>query len=89
MAEKITLKQFDILNKKLMNKNVEVVPNKECINYIINKGVSVEFGAREIQRIINNEIKFKMADSILFGKLKKGGKCEAYIKDNKISIKIL
>ena len=39
------------------------------------KGISEEFGAREIERVIQNEIKPLFADEILFGSLKQGGAC--------------
>ena len=39
------------------------------------KGISAEFGAREIERVIQGEIKPLLVDEILFGALKKGGTC--------------
>ncbi|MDE7015204.1 MAG: hypothetical protein K2P19_11120, partial [Kineothrix sp.] len=39
------------------------------------KGISIEFGAREIERVIQGEIKPLLVDEILFGALKNGGKC--------------
>ncbi|WP_294349753.1 ATP-dependent Clp protease ATP-binding subunit ClpA [uncultured Clostridium sp.] len=86
MATKIVDKEFNILSEKLKDKYVELVPTKKCIEYIIEKGTSEEYGAREISRIINNEIKSLLVDKILFGSLKKGGKCKADYIDKKINI---
>ena len=38
------------------------------------KGITPEFGAREVDRVIRNEIKPLFVDEILFGKLQNGGK---------------
>ena len=86
MATKIVDKEFNILSEKLKDKSVELVPTKKCIEYIIEKGTSEEYGAREISRIINNEIKSLLVDKILFGSLKKGGKCKVDYIDKKINI---
>lgn len=87
MSEKIIKKQFKLLNKRLAHKNVEVVPTENLINHIITKGTSEEYGAREIVRIINSEIKSKLVDIILFGNLKDGGKSIVDYKDGEIILK--
>lgn len=88
MATKIVEKQFKLLSNKLLDKNIEIVPSAACIEHIKDKGTSIEFGAREISRIIDSEIKSLLVDEILFGKLKKGGKCKVDYKDGKIAIEI-
>ncbi|MGL5614797.1 MAG: AAA family ATPase [Sarcina sp.] len=85
MSEKIVMKQFKILNDKLANKNIEIVPSKELIKYIVAKGTSQEYGAREIVRIINLEIKSKLVDKILFDK--KEDKIFVDFKDGEILLK--
>ena len=84
MANKIVQKKFKELQEKLTSKEIELLPTKACIEYIATKGTSYEYGAREIGRIIDNEIKSLLVDEILFGKLKKGGKCKVDYVDNKI-----
>ena len=87
MALKIIDKQFKILEDKLRDKGIKLVPSKACINHIKEKGISEEYGAREIVRVIDNEIKSLLVDEILFGKLKKGGQCKVDFIDGKIVIK--
>ena len=89
MSLKIISKQVKLLNKKLQNKNIELNLSKACIEYIQKKGTSEEFGAREIGRIINQEIESILVDEILFGKLKKGGRCKINYIDEKISIELI
>ena len=43
-------------------------------NLVKKLGVSQEFGAREVDRVIRNDLKPLFVDEILFGKLKNGGK---------------
>ena len=52
-------------------KDMHKVKRKETIF-----SVSREYGAREIKRIIGQEIKPLLVDEMLFGRLKKGGSCE-------------
>ena len=51
------------------------------------KGTSAEFGAREIERVIQGEIKPLLVDEILFGSLKEGGKCFLSCEDGTFTIK--
>ena len=75
MAEKIINKQLNLLSEKLEKKNVSVTYDASVFNYLMERGISKEYGAREIKRIIQTQMKPALVDQILFGKLKKGGKC--------------
>ena len=86
MTTKIVEKEFKLLSEKLASKGIELLPSKSCIAFIEEKGTSEEYGAREISRVINREIKSLLVDEILFGKLKKGGKCKIDYIDGKIVI---
>lgn len=83
MALDIARKELNKFNEQLSKKNVKVNFNDKCISYIANKGISQEYGAREIIRIINQEIKPMLVDEILFGTLSNGGEITLDIKDNK------
>jgi len=75
MAVQIVDKKLGELQKMLLQKNVELSADLEAKKLIEKKGISTEFGAREIERVIQGEIKPLLVDEILFGKLKNGGKC--------------
>lgn len=87
MAIKITKKQLKILEEKLMDKEVVIEASKAFIDYVVKKGTSEEYGAREIKRIIDLELKPLLVDEILFGRLKKGGVCKVDAINNKLIIK--
>jgi ATP-dependent Clp protease ATP-binding subunit ClpA len=81
MAINIANKELTRFKEKLANKNVNVEFTEACINYIAKKGTSKEYGAREIIRIINSELKPLLIDEILFGSLNSGGSCTIDISE--------
>ena len=88
MAEKIVKKELNIFKEKLASKNVTITFEKESIDLISKSGVSKEFGAREIIRIINSKLKPLLVDEILFGELSKGGECIVEVKNNELKLKM-
>ncbi len=75
MAERVVEKKLDELGKLLARRNVELSADAAARKLVKKKGISAEFGAREIERVIQGEIKPLLVDEILFGTLKKGGTC--------------
>lgn len=82
MAAQITEKKLGELQKMLLLKKVDLSINAAAKALLKKKGITTEFGAREIDRVIQSEVKPLLVDEILFGKLKKGGKCKLTVKDN-------
>ena len=87
MAVNITMRELNKFNNQLLKKNVKINFKEDVINYIANRGVSQEYGAREILRIINQEIKPILVDEMLFGKLSNGGELDINVIDNKFIYK--
>lgn len=75
MAEQIIRKQLRLLEGQLESKRVMAAFDDSVYQYLLEKGVSEEYGAREIKRIIQTKIKPVFVDKMLFGALKKGGSC--------------
>ena len=65
---KIINQQIDELKKFLDKKGIKIEITQACCDLIADKGFSEEFGAREIARVIENEIKDKLIDIVLFRK---------------------
>ena len=89
MAFKIAKKQIENLKEKLSLKNIKIDVTDESIKYIGKKGLSKEFGAREIIRLINSEVKPLFVEEILFGNLVNGGYCKVILEENKFKIKFI
>lgn len=81
MAKAIVQKQLNQFKEQLAAKQIEISFTPKVIRFISEKGISAEYGAREIIRIIDGQIKPLLVDQILFGKLAKGGKCKIDIEN--------
>ena len=81
MAGQIVDKKLRELQGLLAKKNVTLETDDAARKLIKKKGVSAEFGAREIERVIQSEIKPLLVDEILFGRLKGGGQCSLTVAD--------
>ncbi|MCR4656614.1 MAG: AAA family ATPase [Lachnospiraceae bacterium] len=73
MAELITDKKLNELKAVLEKKKISLNADKKAMELIMKKGITPEFGAREIDRVLRNEVKPLFVDEILFGRLKNGG----------------
>ena len=69
-------------------RNVELAADDAAKRLIKEKGVSAEFGAREIERVIQSEVKPLLVDEILFGSLKNGGNCTLTVSGTKFRLEI-
>ncbi|MFD1326843.1 ATP-dependent Clp protease ATP-binding subunit ClpA [Mycoplana ramosa] len=61
------------LETQLAERNVTFELEPEAIAWLAEKGYDEKMGARPLARVIQENVKKKLADEILFGKLKKGG----------------
>jgi len=86
MAHQIARKKLGELGDSLAKRKVILSFTDEVVNYIKEKGISREYGAREIDRVINNEVKPLLVDRLLFGRLKKGGRCLLDYKDKTLIV---
>lgn len=87
MAQKITEKKLKELSDKLLAKKVELTITPQAVEYVRAAGITKEYGAREIDRVIAGEVKPLLAELLLFGRLKRGGKCVLLVEDNKLAVK--
>ncbi|MCI8402958.1 MAG: AAA domain-containing protein [Lachnospiraceae bacterium] len=87
MAEKITEKKLRELTRLLSERKVDLSVTAQAMAYVKEAGITKEYGAREIDRVITGEVKPLLAELLLFGRLKKGGGCELYVKDGKLAVR--
>ncbi|MDO4490705.1 MAG: hypothetical protein Q4B85_06545 [Lachnospiraceae bacterium] len=57
----------------LLARKVEFTWTEQAAALLKELGTSREFGAREMDRVIQDRIKPQLVDQLLFGRLKKGG----------------
>ena len=70
---------------KLDDKGVTLSIDKLAKEYLAKKGYDEVFGARELSRVIQEEIKKPIAEELIFGKISKGGHVSITMKENKIN----
>ncbi len=87
MASRIVGKKLAELADMLAKKNVEFTADAAAKDLIRTRGVTTEFGAREVDRVIRNDIKPLLVDDILFGSLARGGRLLLTVEDGKFKIK--
>ncbi len=73
MGARIVNKKLKELSEMLAKKGVNLKYDDPARKLIQKKGISIEFGAREVDRVIRNQIKPLLVDDLLFGDLKNGG----------------
>ncbi|MCP4137285.1 MAG: ATP-dependent Clp protease ATP-binding subunit ClpA [bacterium] len=92
LAEDIILmivkKSVAEFSKQLLEKNITLTVTDECLEWLGKKGYSPQFGAREIDRLVQDKIKKFFVDQVLFGKLLEGGTALAVIENDEVVITI-
>lgn len=86
MATLILQKKLGELQEKLSKKQVSMTIADDAFNFLLSKGFTREYGAREMDRVINNELKPLLMREILFGKLKDGGEVIVTSANNQLVI---
>lgn len=82
MATRILHKKLAQLQQKLAAKNVTIDIEGNAEEWLLTKGFTTEYGAREMDRVIARYLKPLLMHEILFGSLKKGGNAKIVINDN-------
>ncbi|MCL2355930.1 MAG: AAA family ATPase [Defluviitaleaceae bacterium] len=87
MAVLIAKKALNKLAAKLAAKNIKFTASKSAVDYVASKGFSETYGAREIIRVVENDIKKLLVSEVLFGELKNGGTCKLNFAKGEFKIK--
>lgn len=87
MAKLILGKKLRELNAKLATKSVSITLTDEAHQHLLKSGYSKEYGAREMDRVIQQQLKTMLMREILFGKLKKGGEATVDLQNGTLTIK--
>lgn len=83
-TERIVEIQLGLVEKRLEKNKIQIVVDKAAREYLAREGFSAEFGARPLKRLIQKVILDKLADQIIKGELKDGGKVKVNFKANSL-----
>jgi ATP-dependent Clp protease ATP-binding subunit ClpA len=86
MAHLILQKKLRQLEDKLATKKVRLTLSPEAFEHLLAQGFTTEYGAREMDRVISQQLKPLLMKEILFGTLKHGGDITIILKDAHLSI---
>jgi ATP-dependent Clp protease ATP-binding subunit ClpA len=87
MATLILQKKLRELDTKLEVKQVRMTLTAEAFDRLLAEGFTAEYGAREIDRVIAQQLKPLLMREILFGSLKNGGRITITVDDGKLAIR--
>ena len=85
IMEMIVDKFIAELNEQLAIKKVALTISPAVRTWLAKKGHDPAYGARPLGRVIQTEIKDKIADELLFGALQRGGLVSLDLADNKLT----
>jgi len=85
---KVVDKELLEVERQLLDKHVELVVDKDARGWIAKRGYDPSMGARPLARLIQEQIKRGLADELLFGKLKKGGKVLVQVRNDELEFDI-
>ena len=87
VIERVVDKFILELDAQLNQKKVFIQLSPAARRYLAEKGYDATFGARPMARLIQTEIKRVLADEILFGRLRDGGRVDIDAADGKLEFR--
>ena len=87
MATLILRKKLAELEGKLKAKNVSMTLTPEAFGHLLQQGFIPEYGAREMDRVIAQQLKPLLMKEMLFGSLKQGGEIKIRLQDGNLSVR--
>lgn len=82
--EKIVDIQLGLIEKRLEKHKIKISIDSSARQYLAKEGFSSDFGARPLKRLLQKVILDKLADQIIKGELKDGGKVKVNFKANSL-----
>ena len=86
MATLILRKKLGELQEKLTARQVTMTLTDDAFNYLLQQGFTREYGAREMERVIAQQLKPLLMRQLLFGPLQHGGKATISVVNSELSI---
>ncbi|MFH1610363.1 MAG: ATP-dependent Clp protease ATP-binding subunit [Patescibacteria group bacterium] len=85
--EKIVKLELDRITENLKNKKINIHFDKKLIKHLAEKSFSPEFGARQVRRVVQEEVESILVDKILVGEVKNNTDISLKTSKGKILVK--
>jgi ATP-dependent Clp protease ATP-binding subunit ClpA len=82
--EKIVDMQVGVIQKRLAEHKIQIEIDAAARQYLAKEGFDPDFGARPLKRLMHKMILDRLADKIIRGELKDGGKVKVNFKNNSL-----
>ena len=82
VIERVAEKMLGELELQLADREVRITYSPEARLWVAKRGYDKLYGARPMARLIDEEIKGKLVDELLFGQLENGGVVHVEVKDD-------
>jgi ATP-dependent Clp protease ATP-binding subunit ClpB len=82
--EKIVEIQLGVIEKRLAERNIKLHIEPAAREYLVREGFSADFGARPLKRLLQKVILDALADKIIRGEFKDGGRIKVNYKANSL-----
>ncbi|MCU0755322.1 MAG: ATP-dependent Clp protease ATP-binding subunit ClpA [Xanthomonadales bacterium] len=76
------------LEHQLQERNVQMSVDEAARNWLGERGFDPQMGARPMARVIQDQVKRRLADELLFGKLVEGGRVQIGVKDDDLHVEV-
>jgi len=80
--------QIDIVRKRLEEKEIRLIINKEVISYLAKEGYNPQYGARPLKRLIQNKILNPVASLMISRGVSAGGIININLKDKEFTFDV-
>ncbi|HMO17445.1 MAG TPA: ATP-dependent Clp protease ATP-binding subunit ClpA [Oligoflexia bacterium] len=84
VVEQVVDKFVSDIDSQLREKKASLTLSSSARRWFAEKGFNPEYGARNVYRLVQKEIKDRLAEEILFGELKGGGEAKVDVRDDSI-----
>jgi ATP-dependent Clp protease ATP-binding subunit ClpA len=77
------------VEEQLRERRIALELSPEARDWLARKGYDPDFGARPLARVIQTELKDRLADDVLFGPLAKGGRVRVTVAEDALRFEVL
>ncbi len=84
----VKLMLSDVRNR-LKEQEIDMGITKEAIDFIIEEGYDINFGARPLKRTIQSDVETMIAKKIISGDIPPKSKIQVYVKNNELDVKLI
>lgn len=83
---RVVEKEIAEFANQLAEQNVELESGKAVAEFLANLTNSQDFGAREVERLVDEHVRSLFVDALLYGVLEGGGKAKLELTDGKVTM---